>query len=677
MTSLVLNAQDESQNNGFIANIIEDFLESTDSENFDYNTILESLNYFYEHPLDVNRANEQNLRDLFLLNEIQIANFMTYKAQFGNFLSIYELQAVPSWDLGIIRNVLPFLKCDIAAVDYNLDFKDALRNGTSTMFIKGKRVLEDRKGFLPDANGNTPYLGGPNHLYVRYRYEFGQQFKAGFTMEKDPGEAMFTSGNKTGFDFYSFFAYAANINKTLAIVSIGDYAASLGQGLIIHNAFGTSKSSFVLNVKKSGKTIRPYSSVNEVNFFRGGGTVLNLGKNWEAAVFGSYKPVDASVQTVDTTDFNGFDSFGSIRLDGFHRTEKELANKNSIHQSNAGGRIHYKQRDFKISANVLYTSFDKPLQRALSTYQQYLFNGKTLVNTSVDYSWRLRNLTFFGEVAASDNGGTAQMHGLLLGLDRKIDMSLVYRDYSPDYQVLNANAFGESTQPVNERGYYLGMELRPFKNVVVSTYADLWNHPWVGYRRDGLTDGKEFLLKMAYTIKRKMDFYIQYRYERKYLNSSNESIIDYPEPITLQRLRLHYNFKISKEWEIRDRAEYSFFKKNNATSRGFLMYQDVIYKPIAKPYSFNARYCIFDINSYDARIYTYENEILYEFYIPFFANRGTRFYVNSRYRIGRNYTFEFRIGRTYLQNADGFGSGNDYISGNTRTEIKTQLKIRF
>ena len=103
-----LGAQEGIQSNNLIANIIEDFLESTDAENFDYNTIFENLNFYYENQLNINSANELELRDLFLLNEIQISNFITYRTQFGNFLSIYELQAIPSWDLITIRNVSLF-----------------------------------------------------------------------------------------------------------------------------------------------------------------------------------------------------------------------------------------------------------------------------------------------------------------------------------------------------------------------------------------------------------------------------------------------------------------------------------------------------------------------------------------------------------------------------------------
>ncbi|MBK8519028.1 MAG: helix-hairpin-helix domain-containing protein [Saprospiraceae bacterium] len=668
-------SQDGAQTNNLISNIIEDFLESTDAENFDYNTIFESLNYYFEKPLNINQASEYDLKELYLLNEIQISDFIRYRNTFGSFLSIYELQVLPSWDLATIKNVFPFLKCETAAADYNLDFRDALRNGTSTLFIKSKRILEERKGFIPNNEGIKPYLGDPNHLYLRYRYEFGQLFKAGGDHGKDAGEQFFSGANKTGFDFYSFFAYAKDLNKTFNVVSLGDFAVSMGQGLILHNDFGTGKSSYVMNVKKSGRTIRPYSSVNEVNFFRGAGTVVNITKSIQAAAFISYKPADASVNR-DTIENTDFDSFGSIRFDGFHRTETEINNKNSLHQTNTGLKVQYKTRDFKIAANGLYTAFDASLVRDNALYKKYLFSGKKLLNSSIDYSWRYRNLTFFGEGAISDNGGTAQLHGILMGLDRRMDVSVVYRNYDPNYQVLNANAFAESSQPVNEKGFYLGFELRPFNNITISSYADIWSHPWLGYRRDGPADGKEFLVKLAYTLKRKMDFYVQYRYEKKQYNSNNENIIDYPEYQSLQKLRLHLNYKITKEWEIRNRLEFSFFKKSSE-SNGILLYQDLYYKPIAKPFSFTARYSIFDINSFDARIYTYENDMLYEFYIPFFQNRGSRFYINFRTRIGRNYTWEFRIGRTNYDNVNNIGSGNELISGNTRTELKTQFKIRF
>ena len=666
----------DAQYNNLISNIIEDFLETVEAEDFDFNTILENLNYFYEHPLDINSVTEAELRELIILNEIQIGNFINYRNTFGDFLSIYELQAVPSWDMVTIRNVLPFLRHGATGIGFYLNFKDAMKNGNSFLFLKAKRVLEERRGYRPDAQGIAPYAGDPNHWYARYRYEFGQLFRAGVTMEKDPGEPFFTGINKNGFDFYSFFVNARNISKTVKEVSLGDYSISLGQGLIVHNDFGGGKSSFVLNVKRGGRMIRPYSSVNEVNFFRGGAAVLSLSKNFEVGFFGSYRAANGRV-LVDTTDNTDFERFTSLAQDGFHRTASEISRKNQIKQTNGGAKLTYSKGAFRLSFNALYTGFDKPFERDEALYRRFLFSGTSLLNTSFDYSYRYRNFTFFGESARSDNGGSAHLHGLLLGLDRRMDIALIYRNYAADYQVLNANAFGESSAPINEKGIYLGMELRPFRNIVVSSYIDFWQNPWASFRRDGPGTGREFLFKVSYIKKRKLELYLQYRYEQKQRNSSDDAfIIDFPQDITLQRLRLQLNYKLTKELELRDRVEFSFFEQTSR-SRGFMVYQDIIYKPIASPLSFSMRYGVFDVNSFDARIYAFENDLLYEFYIPFFQNRGSRYYVNLRYRIARNYTWEFRIGRTYLQNVESIGSGNELIDGNTRTEIKTQLRIKF
>jgi hypothetical protein len=244
--------------------------------------------------------------------------------------------------------------------------------------------------------------------------------------------------------------------------------------------------------------------------------------------------------------------------------------------------------------------------------------------------------------------------------------------------VLNANAFADGTLPVNENGLYAGMEIRPFPKIVVSTYVDFWKNPWVGFRRNGPTKGFDYFVKVSYSLKRKLEFYGQYRFVNKQLNPSSESgeYIYGPEDYFIQRLRFQLNYKITPEWELRNRVEFSFYNRESL-SKGVLLYQDILYKPIAKPFSFSARYCVFDIESFDARIYTYENDILFEFFIPFFQHRGSRVYANFRYRINNWLTWEFRVSNTYLTAEGLIGSGNEAIAGNNRTELKTQCKISF
>src|SRR6056297_3508648 len=56
---------------------IEDFFQNTSSEgDFDFNTLFEQLEAYLERPLNINRAEEADLRSLGLLTDVQILNFI-------------------------------------------------------------------------------------------------------------------------------------------------------------------------------------------------------------------------------------------------------------------------------------------------------------------------------------------------------------------------------------------------------------------------------------------------------------------------------------------------------------------------------------------------------------------------------------------------------------------------
>ena len=141
----------------------------------------------------------------------------------------------------------------------------------------------------------------PNKLYVRYRHSYGNRLSYGITAEKDRGEAFFRENNANGFDFYSAHLYLRNYNQNIKAIALGDYAISLGQGLILFSGFGGGKSSSPMLIKRTGRVVRPYTSVNEASFLRGGATTLNFG-NFDLSLFASSKKVDGNLTTPDTTE---------------------------------------------------------------------------------------------------------------------------------------------------------------------------------------------------------------------------------------------------------------------------------------------------------------------------------------------------------------------------------------
>ena len=124
---------------------------------------------FRRNPLNMNTADENDLRELKILSGLQIANLISYRKLVGQFISIYELQAVPSWDTQIIKKLLPFITV-AEPVDLTEVFRTRFKVGEHTLSFRYSEVLEKSAGFEKTSTG-TKYLGSPPKLFFRYRYQ--------------------------------------------------------------------------------------------------------------------------------------------------------------------------------------------------------------------------------------------------------------------------------------------------------------------------------------------------------------------------------------------------------------------------------------------------------------------------------------------------------------------------
>ena len=73
-------------------------------------TRLLQIEYLKKAPINLNEADVEDLKELLILSPTQIHSFFTYRRIFGDFLSIYELQAVPNWDIETINSIRSFIK---------------------------------------------------------------------------------------------------------------------------------------------------------------------------------------------------------------------------------------------------------------------------------------------------------------------------------------------------------------------------------------------------------------------------------------------------------------------------------------------------------------------------------------------------------------------------------------
>ena len=177
--------------------VIEDLLQGNeDIDAGDLIFVFESLQGFAQNPLNLNTATISDFEDLFLLNQLQIQEFFIYKKKVGNLISIYELQAIPSFDLKTIRIITPFIEVS-GEKDYQKSIVSMFAESNRTLQMKWMRPIELEQGFITQPNAEKPaFEGSPDKLLLRLRGRFENRLSYGFTAEKDDSEAFFRGSNK-------------------------------------------------------------------------------------------------------------------------------------------------------------------------------------------------------------------------------------------------------------------------------------------------------------------------------------------------------------------------------------------------------------------------------------------------------------------------------------------------
>ncbi|MGE5107059.1 MAG: helix-hairpin-helix domain-containing protein [Sphingobacteriales bacterium] len=653
---------------------LENQAEADESETED-DTYLQLLSNFKRNPLNLNQADENDLKELHFLTALQIKNFTRYRNAFGALVSIYELQAIPTWDVETIQKIIPFVTVH-PVVNLKEELGKRFSEGNHSLLLRETYVAEKSRGFKQkdSANATSFYPGSRDKAFFRYKYVYKNLLQYGIAGEKDAGEQFFKGNQKKGFDFYSAHLFARNFGVIKAL-ALGDFTVNLGQGLIQWQSLAFKKSPDALNIKRQATVLRPYNSAGEINFHRGVGITLQI-KNWEATVFGSYRKLDANM-VLDTLTNEDFIS--SFLTSGYHRTNSEVADHGIEKQLAFGGNITYRENTWHLSANTIQYKFDLPVNKSDQAYNAFALSGNRWANYSVDYSYTRRNVHFYGETALDYKNNHATTNGLLVSMDARADLALLYRNISKGYQAINANAFTESTFPTNEKGLYAGVTLRPVSTIRIDAYADIYSFPFLKFRVDAPSTGRDYLIQLYYKPNKQVEMYMRYRTEAKQQNYNPDDLTTTPIPfIPRQDWRAQFSYKVSQQITLRNRVEVLWYdKKGPQSEQGFLTFFDVVYNPPMKPLSATMRLQYFETDGFSSRIYAYENDVLYSFSIPAYYDKGWRYYFNASYSFNKKLQCWLRLAQVIYKNKYIIGSGLDDITGNHKTEIKAQLMYNF
>ncbi|MGC4036956.1 MAG: helix-hairpin-helix domain-containing protein [Chitinophagaceae bacterium] len=646
---------------------LENLTASDQSETED-DSWLQQMEQYRKNQINLNTADEKELEELKILSDLQITNLFSYRKLLGKFISIYELQAIPTWDIPTIRKIIPFVTISDRG-DLFETFKKRFNNGNSSLLLRYSQVLQKSVGYTPKATGSY-YLGSPQKLLFRYKYQYKNLLQYGILGDKDAGEQFFKGKEKYGFDFYSFHLFIRKLG-IIQSLAIGDFTVNMGQGLIQWQSIAFRKGIGISAIKRQSTILRPYNSAGEYNFHRGAGITIHKG-NIEATAFTSFRKISANFNA-DT--LNPEDYFSSFLTSGYNRTQNELDDRNNLHQFAFGGNISWSVKQLHIGINSVNYSFSSPLQKRSEPYNLYAIAGKKWSNTSIDYSYTYSNFHFFGEAAVDKNFDKAFVNGLLISVDPKVDLSLVHRSISSKYQSINGNAFTENTFPANENGFYAGITIRPVQSLRIDAYADFYKFPWLKYLVDAPSSGKDFFAQLTYTPNKRIEVYTRFHNETKQINQPDNATV--PNQVVFApklNWRTQFSCQVTPDILLRNRIELLWFNKNNLSKEnGFLGFFDIVYNPSLKPYSGSLRLQYFETGGYNSRLYAYENDLPYSYSIPAFFGKGYRYYLNLNYDVSKHISCWAKWSQSVLPEQESIGSGLDLIKGNTKSEVKLQI----
>ncbi len=512
---------------------VQELFAQQQDKDLPYEDIYENLLQFYQSPINLNHTNREELSSLFILSEVQITALFNHINRYGGLLSIYELQTIEGFDLITINKLLPFVT--VVEMGLHTDRRslwERIRTEENNyLLVRYDRTLQTKKGYLPPSiksNGQetSHYKGSPNKLLMRYRVAHTRDFSLGFTLEQDAGE-QFIFDRKThryGFDFYSAHFQLFDKGKLKAL-AIGDYQLSFGQGLVSASAFGIGKGGeTITTVRRSDLGVRPYTSTLENAFYRGAAATYRVTSTLNLTGFYSHKKVDVSFQLIqDSLDqLNEQISLGdlessSLQETGFHRTQTEINRKHNVTEQISGANLAYgsKSRNFSAGLTAYNSSYSIPLRRADAPYNLFEFKGTNNLLLSTYYSYNWRNVNLFGEAARSQSGGIGLVQGLMASLTPQVEVAMVYRNYARNFHTIYGDGFGEGSRPINEKGFYTGLKIRPASRWEVTAYYDRFRFPWLRFGVNSPSGGDEYLMRVLYKPTKVATIYGQFRTENK------------------------------------------------------------------------------------------------------------------------------------------------------------------
>ncbi len=661
----------------------EDFVGVMADENDeDYSVdeeLFEQLYELHNNPININNATKDDLMMMPFLDEGMADAVTSYVEKNKPVQSLGELMFIRQLgkrERSMMR--LFFVAGETGTNGKAITLPTLIRNTQQEVNWRSDIPLYKKAGYHPitaeeyKKSPNKVYRGDRYYHSLRYSLNSMNKVYAGVQMEKDAGER--------GVDYISGYLMLKDIG-ILKCAIIGDYRISFGHGLAINTSMKFGKAMMLSQAHRLDAGITKHSSTTESGYLTGAAATINVGKNVQASAFASYRNADATFNS-------NSQSVSSLKTDGLHRTKSEHDRKGNLGMTTYGGNIHWSNESLQLSATAVINHLSAPLAPAHNTqstlYRLYNAHGTDFAVGSMGYSWHNKKITLTGETAVSHNdsaNGMASVNTLRWNLDDYNTLTLTGRYYEAKYVSPNGKAFGENPTPQNEEGVLIGWTSNTFRNLQINAYADLMHFPWMKYQVSGSSYGYEGTVQAEYSPRRRWSFLARYRIKAKERDFKYRA---YGKDVmrlmfkTSQNIKLQANYEASSSVTLRTSATGVTTHHGNKDEMGFAISESVNWKSPQSKLHVSATVTSFNTDSYDTRIYSYEQTLPHALGFTSYYYKGIRTTLLADIPFMKDKLhITAKIGCTKYFNRDNISSGTEMINANHREDMQVHLRWRL
>ncbi len=609
----------------------------------DYEQLQTDLYTLHESPIDLNNTSDEELTQLYFLSPQQIDAILAY-AYRHPFESLYELRLIPELADYEIRDLLPFVYINRAALNSETINTDALY--AKEIFAKAHHELLTRI----DARNIEAYEGtDPIYTQFRYRFDFRRRVTFGVQLRRPAG----------GFarDLqYGAYLQLNDITPHLHTLVAGNFQASFGQGLVLAPVFHAGKSMYVTSVGQQREGLRYYSSVDGEGLHGAGATL-----RWE---------------------WNK-----TTRLDVSALYSMRRANDSTWHHLlGANLTLRHKKLQVELTAiENLWSDSIHPYTNA--KYNRHYFRGRNQAVIGASFRYNHGWFDAFGEIATAQNhqitndqSPITKSHwgfGTIIGSrfypTNGISLLALYRYYSPYFDNALGYAFSETSRLGDENGGYLGFDITRLRNWRFIGYGDIFY--FSGYKY-GLGDATRTL---GYDAMAEAQYYKPLNSKLSTLNFTIRLRAKQKGEQATYSARFLFDWSRGG-WSLRTTADANLTPSklstlNSKPTYGVSIAQDIAYNfqlsTFNFPLSLRLRVQAFDARDWKNRIYTYEHDVLYAYSIPAVYGLGGRAYLCLRWQIIPQLALYFRASETVYARKWAAAHSRPL----TRTDLHLLLKV--